>query len=308
MSDKNNQITDIYTFNPNNLIFSDKIECKIPNSPLKYNRIHISTKNPDGTIGDLLIETEELFSFGVNENRDTKTQELTGYSLALCLYSNASDPTEKEKAWKEAFETRIVAPIVDWLLKNKKELKFFDLERLHLKKINPIYVQKDKETGEAVSGKSPVLSPKLVENKKRGTIESAFYDHEGNTINPLTLIKKNCRATTVIKIESIYNSSDKFSLQYKVYESEVKIVDRAIVPLRKRKPVLLESGSEENGGGSKVNSPPAIARKGSIEDDDVVGTTTSTTTSTEKEVVPKDAEKDTEKVRRKVKKAKKTEE
>jgi hypothetical protein len=285
--EKNNQITDLYTYDPSNMIFSGKIEAKIPNSPLTYNRMYISTKNEDGTIGDLIIQTEELFSFGVNENRDPVKQELTGYSLALCLYSNSDNPTDKEKEWKECFDKKIVATITNHLLENKDKLGFFDLEQANLKKFNPIYQQRDKKTNKIVEGKSPVLSPKLIENKKRGTIESVFYDPNGNDINPLTLIKKNCRATTLIKIEGIYNSGDKYTLQYKVYESEIRIVDRSIKPLRRKKPDLIgfdedfkHSEEEDNNKAvlnellnsekteNKKESKPVITRKPSLEDDE----------------------------------------
>lgn len=309
--EKNTQITDLYTYNCENMIFSDRIEAKIPNSPLTYDRIYISTKNEDGTIGDLVIPTEELFCFGVNENLDSKTKELTGYSLALCLYSNSENPTEKELLWEKCFNEKIVQNTINFLLDNKKQLRFFDLDERDLRKFNPIYRQKDKETGEFVKGKSPVLSPKLIENRKKGTIDSIFYDSNGNDINPLTLIKKNCRATTLIKIESIYHSGSKFSLQYKVYESEIRIVDRSIKPLRKKRVVSIVGENENETESESLKTKTSqdkevekldnltIKRKGSIENDD-------------EEIVQKkkeDTEKEleTDKVKRKVKKVKKVE-
>ena len=48
--------------NVSSLIFSKPEEGSIPgsNPPVKYNRIRISVKNSDRTIGDLVLETDEL--------------------------------------------------------------------------------------------------------------------------------------------------------------------------------------------------------------------------------------------------------
>ena len=69
MSD-NTQLTTASGYDTKNMIFSEAQAGTIPNSvpQINYKRISIQTRNPDGTTGDLIIPTSQLFSFGVSEN------------------------------------------------------------------------------------------------------------------------------------------------------------------------------------------------------------------------------------------------
>ena len=64
------QLTDIHNYDVDNIIFSKPEQGSIPNTPISFHRVHLSTKNPDGSIGELIISTEQLFSFGLQENTD----------------------------------------------------------------------------------------------------------------------------------------------------------------------------------------------------------------------------------------------
>ena len=57
-----------------NIIFNEAKEFKVKDSNIKYKRIPIEVKYPNGKKGPLVIETPSLFSFGVNEKK-TKKQE-----------------------------------------------------------------------------------------------------------------------------------------------------------------------------------------------------------------------------------------
>ena len=55
-----------------NIIFNEAKEFKVKDSKIKYKRIPIEIKYPNGKKGALVIETPLLFSFGVNEKKTKK--------------------------------------------------------------------------------------------------------------------------------------------------------------------------------------------------------------------------------------------
>ena len=68
-------------------------------SKIKYKRIPIEVKYPNGKKGQLIIETPLLFSFGVNEKKNQETGKLVGYSIPICLWAKDSEPNPQEKAF-----------------------------------------------------------------------------------------------------------------------------------------------------------------------------------------------------------------
>ena len=99
-SNMNTQLTTASGYNTDRMIFSDPIKGSIAGtSPeIKFQRIYINSKNEDGSVGELLIPTHKCFSFGVSENTDPNTGEVTGYVFPLCLYSRTG-ATPEEKEW-----------------------------------------------------------------------------------------------------------------------------------------------------------------------------------------------------------------
>ena len=55
-----------------NISFNEAKEFKVKDSKIKYKRIPIEVKYPNGKKGALVIETPLLFSFGVNEKKTKK--------------------------------------------------------------------------------------------------------------------------------------------------------------------------------------------------------------------------------------------
>ena len=51
-------------------------------------RVPIRTRNSDNSIGNLVFAPEQLFTFGVSENKDEKTQSVNGFTLPLTLFNN----------------------------------------------------------------------------------------------------------------------------------------------------------------------------------------------------------------------------
>ena len=136
------QLTLADNYNPTkSMVFDDPQVCSIPNSTLSYKRIPIKTINPDGTKGDLVILTENVFSFGVCENLDITTKKLNGYVFPLCLHSR-DGATKKELAWVDVFN-KIVDTCKDHILKIKEEIGEPEMEKSDLKKLNCLYYKKD---------------------------------------------------------------------------------------------------------------------------------------------------------------------
>ena len=82
-----------------NIIFNEAREFKVKDSKIKYKRIPIEIKYPNGKKGALVIESPVLFSFGVNEKKNQETYKLVGYSMPVCLWAKDIEPNTKEKAF-----------------------------------------------------------------------------------------------------------------------------------------------------------------------------------------------------------------
>ncbi len=63
MTTENTQITSAIGYDVKNIIFSEPVSGSIPDSKpkIEFKRINISTKNADGTTGELILPTGRLF-------------------------------------------------------------------------------------------------------------------------------------------------------------------------------------------------------------------------------------------------------
>ena len=234
MSFDNTQLTIVNGFKVSNIVFGKAREGTIPNTPVTFKRLPIGVRNPDGTLGEFVLETPECYSFGLSENTKMDTGKPDGFTLSLCLY-NRENPTDEQKKWVDTFNS-IVEHIKEYLVNNRDEIGKYELEMGDLKKLNPLYYKKEK--GKIVDGAGPVLYPKVIENKKTNSISTPFLDKSGNDIHPMTVLNKHCYAKAAIKFEGVFVGA-KLSLQIKVYEAEVRLIDTGIKRLL-RKPQVNE--------------------------------------------------------------------
>ena len=65
---------------------------KIKNTTVNYKQLKIEVKYPENKQGPLILESPFLFSFGVSERKDIKSDELTGNCLPICLWEKDSNP------------------------------------------------------------------------------------------------------------------------------------------------------------------------------------------------------------------------
>ena len=91
------QLTKIENLSKENLIFLEAKEYSVNNSRLKDKRIKIESKYSNKKNNSLLIETPLLFSFGVTERKNQETDQLTGYSIPVCLWKKDEKPNQKEQ-------------------------------------------------------------------------------------------------------------------------------------------------------------------------------------------------------------------
>jgi hypothetical protein len=222
MSYDNTQLTSPFGYDVKNMRFRKPVDGSILNDTVKFKRIAIGTRNPDGSLGDLVIPTLQVYSFGLSENINPQSQKTDGYSLSLCLY-NKDNPTEEQKKWVETFNS-IVENVKQYLLDHKDDIEKYELESADLKKLNPLYYKKDK--GKIVDGTGPTLYAKVMQSKKSDLITTPFCDENGNDIDPLSILGKRCHATAAIKFEGIFIGA-RISLQVKVYEAQIKLIDSA---------------------------------------------------------------------------------
>jgi len=279
-SKQNTQLTDIETFDVNNIIFSDPISGEIPDSKpkIEFKRINISTLNPDGTEGELILPTQNLYSFGVCENRSMETNKVNGYTFPICLW-NKNGPTEAETQWTDKFN-EIIETCIDHVVDVKDDIEMYELSRNDLVKskggLNPLYWKKERVKNEKtgrmelqnVPGRGPTLYAKLMYSKAKNIFMSQFYDTEGNNMEPLNLIGQHCFFRGAVKIESIFIGS-KISMQVKIYEAEIepvtsgpkrllsrpKVVPKVVVETKESQDKIEDSSESEE------EEPPAPPKK-----------------------------------------------
>lgn len=281
---KNTQLTSAKKYDVKKIIFADPFTGKIdgggkgPN--ITYNRINISTMNPDGSIGGLVFPTGRLFSFGVQENRDKESNKINGYVLPLCLWDKEK-VTKEQKEFTTTFDN-IVEHCKKHLISVKEEIGEYDLEMSDLKKFNPLYWKREK--GKIVKGTGPTLYAKLIYSKKNKKIITSFFDPNGETVDPMDpqgIFGKYCWVKGVIKFESIFIGNT-ISLQVKLYEAEVETVESGMKPLLKRpqaktrmltskpnvKSIEFDSDEEKSGGEEEGDDDEKNTKNAENDDED----------------------------------------
>jgi len=223
-----NQLTSYKNYDTKRIMFSKPEVGNIPGaiSKLTFKRIRLATRNVDGTIGDLILATPpNLLCYGLQEQTDPATGVVNGYQFPLVLWGR-TEPTEEERAFTEAIH-HIVDTCKEHLIGHKDEIEKYDLEMNDLKKLNPLYYKMDK--GKIVEGKGPMLYLKTMSSKKQDEIKihTIFTNEETNeTIDPMELMNKRCYIQGAVKFESLF-IGNKISLQVKLFESRVRVVDTA---------------------------------------------------------------------------------
>lgn len=236
MSFENTQLTSAFGYDINNMVFGKPKDGSIPNSAVAFKRIMIGTRNPDGSSGELVIPTTRVYSYGLAPTTNLQSGKQDGYTMSLCLH-NRDSPSKDEKEWVDTFE-KIVEHVKTYLIDHRDEIGKYELESSDLKKLSPVFYKRDK--GKIVG--PPTLYVKVNQNKKTEEVTTPFCNERGEDIDPLSTLNKRCWVTAAIKVESIFIGA-KISLQIKLYEASVKVIDNE--QKRLLRPSFTSSSNEE---------------------------------------------------------------
>ena len=234
------QLTSYNNLTQENVMFKEAKEYKVKDSGIKYKRIPIETKYPNGKKGPLVIETPFLFSFGVNEKREQKTNKLVGYSMPVCLWSKDSEPNDKEKGFYDAINNLTTY--------SKQHLEDEYSADLASTLSSPFYYKQIEYTDKKGKIKmkndetsSPILYAKFIYSDKTKKFLSLFKGKGDRDLNPFKYINQYCNVKLALIIEGLFISKTVTSLQIKIHECYVK-------PLEPKKSLITieESDSDSN--------------------------------------------------------------
>ena len=218
--------------------FNEAKEFKIKDSKIKYKRITIEVKYPNGKKGALVVETPLLFSFGVNEKKNQETNKLVGYSMPVCLWAKDSELNTKEKAFFDVINN--VTTLSQQHLENEYGADLASTLS------SPFYYKQEEYTDKKGKKKTridpssaPVLYAKLIYSEKSKKILSLFKGKGGKNLNPFKYINQYCNVKMALIIERIFISKTVTSLQIKVHECYVK-------PLKPRESLLTIEEEDED--------------------------------------------------------------
>ena len=245
------QLSSYENLTQDNIIFNEAKEFKVKDSKIKYKRIPIEIKYPNGKKGALVIESPVLFSFGVNEKKNQETGKLAGYSIPVCLWSRDSVPNSKELSFFDTLNN-----VVSMCQSHLESEYGADLAS---SLSSPFYYKqieytdkKGKKRTKVDESSAPVLYAKLIYSEKSKKILSLFKGKRGRDLNPFRYINQYCNVKLALIIEGIFISKTVTSLQIKVHECYVK-------PLKPRESLLTieeedsdcdcDSGSDSNSEG-----------------------------------------------------------
>ena len=223
---------------PENIVFKEAKEYTVKNSKIKYKRIPIEVKYPNGKKGALVIETPFLFSFGVNEQKNQETNKLVGYSMPVCLWAKDSEPSTKEKAFFDVINN--ITTLSQQHLENEYGVDLASsLSSPFYYKQEEYIDKKGKKKKRIDHSFAPILYAKLIYSEKSKKILSLFKGKGGKDLNPFRYIDQYCNVKMALIIEGIFISKTVTSLQIKVHECYVK-------PLKPRESLLtIEEEDEE---------------------------------------------------------------
>ena len=235
------QLSSYDSITSENIIFNEAKEFRVKDSKIKYKRIPIEVKYPNGKKGPLVIETPLLFSFGVNEKKNQETGNLVGYSMPVCLWSKDSAPNTKELSFFETLNN-VVSMCQSHLEREYGEDLASSLSSPFYYKQIEYTEKKGKKKTKIDESSTPVLYAKLIYSEKSKKILSLFKTKGGKDLNPFKYIDQYCNVKMALIIEGIFISKTVTSLQIKVHECYVK-------PLKPRESLLtIEEEEEESEG------------------------------------------------------------
>ena len=91
------QLSKLENLSKENIVFHEPKDFNLRKSNIKYKRIKIETKLPNGKISPLVLETPFLFSFGVSERKNQETGQLNGIQFLFVFGKRMENQIKKKK-------------------------------------------------------------------------------------------------------------------------------------------------------------------------------------------------------------------
>ena len=212
------QLSSFENITEDNIVFQTAKKHKVPNSKIKYQRIKIERKLPNGKLIPLVVETPFLFSFG------------TGYSIPVCLWKKDAEPNQKETNF-----FNIINKVFD-LCQNHLSREYGENEAsclseiLCYKQVENID-QKGKSKKKKDKTNAPVLYVKLIYSSDTKKFSTLFRVKGKKEVKPLEYKDKYFNTRMAIIFDSIYLGRNSVSIQVKAHEVH-------ILPFEERKSIL----------------------------------------------------------------------
>lgn len=270
-----NQVSNYVNFDASTIVFSKEVKKEIPNKTggpgIRFYRIPVSVRRPDGSLGKLIFAPNDLFTFGVSANKNDSGV-ITGYTLPLTLW-NKDGPTDNQKAFITTIEN-VLRACKEHLVNIRKAIMKPTLTFDALCDLDKILYYKLGEDGERIPDRGPAMYPKLFTKTNDGMMDitSGFIDSHGNDIDPMSLIGKYGHASPALFIDNIYIGA-KISLQVYVGEAIIKLVNsghRGILPRPKADETLHTGDALQFNSVSAAASAPVSTTVTEQEDDDII--------------------------------------
>ena len=251
------QLSSFENITEDNIVFQTAKKHKVPNSKIKYQRIKIERKLPNGKTTPLLVETPFLFSFGISERKDQETNKISAYSVPVCLWKKDAEPNKKETNF-----LNIINKVFD-LCQNHLSREYGENEAtslsdiLYYKQVDYID-QKGKTKKKKDKTSSPVLYVKLIYSSDTKKFSTIFRVKGKKEVKPLDYKDKYFNTRMAIIFDSIYLGRNSVSIQVKAHKGH-------ILPFEERKSLL--EYKENDDDNDDVNEEVLSERE---EDDDVL--------------------------------------
>ena len=223
-----------------NIVFHTVKKLKVPNSKIKYQRIKIERKLPNGKLIPLVAVTPFLFSFGISERKDEETNNISGYSISVCLWKKNAEPNKKERNFFNIIN-KVQDLCRDHLSSNYGENQATSLSDVLFYSQNEYVDRKGKTKKKKDKSSAPVLYVKLFYSSGTKKFSTIFKVKGNKEVKPLDYINKYFNTRMVIIFDSIYLGRSCVSIQVKAHEVH-------ILPFGERKSILefKENDDEEN--------------------------------------------------------------
>ena len=229
------QLSSFENITEDDIVFHTAKKHKVPNSKIKYQRIKIERKLPNGKLTPLVVETPFLFSFGISERKDQETNKVSGYSIPVSLWKKDAEPNQKETNFLNILN-KVQDHCRDHLSSAYGENEATSLsEILYYKQIE--YVdQKGKTKKKKDKTSAPVLYVKLIYSSDNKKVFNKRVKGK-KEVKPLDYKYFNTRMAIIF--DSIYLGRNNVSIQVKAHEVH-------ILPFEERKSILEYKENDED--------------------------------------------------------------